>query len=183
MKAQTRRARIASRGSGQALVEFALVAPIFFTLIFGVVQLGIVFGAQNALVNGVRDAARKAATYRVNEASYDDSNVWSAICDAVEQTLRDSVSTYPGADVSTTTLRPTITYEWEQSLTSTNYFLVAHVSAQYDHPLYVPLISWFFDNADGNPANPDSKLTLHADEQMRIENPALVQPAANPPAC
>lgn len=165
---------------GQSLVEFALVAPIFFLLVFAIIQIGIVYGAQNALVNGVRDAARKAATYRVNEASYDDATTWSAICQSIEDTLRESVGTYPAANVSNTTLRATITYTWEQSLTSTDYFLVAHISADYDHTLYVPLVSFFLDSSDGSA---DGKLTLTADERMRIENPALTQPASNPPAC
>lgn len=56
-------ARIRSRGSrGQALAEFALVAPILFLLVGGVIQFGIVFWDQNTLNQVVRDAGRYAAT-------------------------------------------------------------------------------------------------------------------------
>ena len=34
---------------GQALVEFALVAPIFFLMVFSIIGLGILFGGQNGL--------------------------------------------------------------------------------------------------------------------------------------
>lgn len=158
-----------------------MIAPIFFVLIFAIIQLGIVFGAQNALVNGVRDAARRAATYRINEETYSDTALWVTICQSIEQRLRESVATYPATDAFSTRLKPTIAYEWEQSMSSGDWFLVAHVSATYDNELYVPLISSVLDAADANPT--DGNLTLSATEQMRIENPALAPPATNPPAC
>lgn len=163
---------------GQSLAEFALVAPIFFLLVFSVIQFGIIFGAQNNLVNSARDAARKAATYRVNEGSFD-ATTWASICDSIEQTFRDDVSDYPGMDGDSTLLNPTIAYEWEQQANG-DWFLVAHVSATYGHPLYVPLVSFFIDGTDGTV---DERLTLTASEQMRIENPALETPLSSPPAC
>src|SRR5262245_56884612 len=63
------------RGSrGQAMVEFALVAPIFFLLVFSVIQFGILFGGQNGLVAATRELARYAAPYRVKTAT-DATNV------------------------------------------------------------------------------------------------------------
>src|ERR687889_627151 len=72
--------------SGQALVEFALVAPIFFLLVFGVIQIGLVMAAQNGLVDSVREAARRAATYRINEESFN-AVVFPAICATIEAEL------------------------------------------------------------------------------------------------
>jgi Flp pilus assembly protein TadG len=43
---------------GAAVVEFALVAPIFIILVFGVISFGIVFAQDLALDNGAREAAR-----------------------------------------------------------------------------------------------------------------------------
>jgi len=166
------------RARGQSLAEFALVAPIFFLLVFTVIQLGIVLAAQNGLVDGVRSAARRAATYRVNEASFD-STVWSSICTTIEDEisarLSDRVIGYSPAN-----LDRTITYEWEQNPESGDYFLVAHVSATYHNPLYVPLIAAFLDRSDGVV---DDQLTLTASEQMRIENPALDTPVSTAPPC
>jgi Flp pilus assembly protein TadG len=167
-----------SRDRGQSLAEFALVAPIFFLLLFMVIQLGLVFAAQNGLVDGVRSAARRAATYRINEASFDPT-VWSSICTSVKDDisvrLRDRVIGY-----SALQLNRTVTYEWQQNPQSGDYFLVAHVSASYRNPLYVPFVSAFLDRSDGTT---DNVLTLTASEQMRVENPALDTPSSSAPPC
>ncbi|HBX70239.1 MAG TPA: hypothetical protein DEH25_12900 [Chloroflexi bacterium] len=44
--------------NGQALLEFALVLPILFLLVFGAVDLGRVFFAQIALTNAAREGVR-----------------------------------------------------------------------------------------------------------------------------
>ena len=49
------------RGRGQAVVEFALVLPVFLLLTLGVVDLARVFTANIALTNGVSNAAIYAA--------------------------------------------------------------------------------------------------------------------------
>lgn len=53
---------IARRGrAGQGFVEFALVAPIAFLLLLGIIVASIAVANQNLLANGVRDTARAAA--------------------------------------------------------------------------------------------------------------------------
>lgn len=164
------------RDRGQSLAEFALVAPIFFLLVFSVIQLGLVFGTQNGLVNGAREAARRAATYRINEQSFDLS-VWGSICQTIADEVRQlGDRVIPAYDVAR--LTPTVSYGWVPNPEAGDYSLVASVTATYDHPLYVPLVAVFLDRADGVA---DGVLTLTATEQMRIENPAL-QPNAVPPA-
>lgn len=49
------------RSRGQALVEFALVFPIFFTLILGVIEFAFVFNALLSVNYAARDAALAAA--------------------------------------------------------------------------------------------------------------------------
>jgi Flp pilus assembly protein TadG len=168
------------RGSGQSLAEFAIAAPIFFLLVFGVIQLGLIFGTQNGLVNGVREAARRAATYRINDGSFD-ATVWGSICSTIEQeVIQLGDRTIPAYD--NTRIDPLVAYEWAANPETNEYFLVAHVSATYDHPLYVPLVAFLLDGGDGSS---DGVLTLSASEQMRVENPALeyTSAPAAPPAC
>ncbi|MBI3967737.1 MAG: pilus assembly protein [Chloroflexi bacterium] len=68
-----------SRGSpGQSLVEFALVMPVFLTLIFGVFDFGRYAYAQAVLDNAVREGARHGMmqpTHTNNAASADPDNV------------------------------------------------------------------------------------------------------------
>ena len=52
--------RRASRRSGAALVEFAIVIPIFFLLLFGIVEFGRAMMVSNMVVNASREAARMA---------------------------------------------------------------------------------------------------------------------------
>lgn len=161
---------------GQAITEFALIAPILLLLLFGVIQLGLLMAAQNGLVNGVRDATRKAATYRVNDASISDTTTFTAICTSVSNELTNNVQAQvPG--FSSTLFSKTVAYEWLQAPDTSQYFLVAHVTASFKNPLYLPLISIFFDALDGTT---DSKLKLSASEQMRVENPSLTQPSGSP---
>lgn len=49
------------REQGQAMTEFALVAPILFLLVFGIIQTGLVFGKQLDLKSATRDGARRGA--------------------------------------------------------------------------------------------------------------------------
>jgi hypothetical protein len=161
------------RARGQSLAEFALVAPIFFLLVFSVLQVGLVMASQNGMVDGVRSAARRAATYRINEQSFDPS-VWSSICSTIDAELATRLESRV-IGYSAALLTKTISYEWQQNPGGSDYFLVAHITAAYHNPLYVPLVSAFLDRSDGTV---DDRLTLTASEQMRVENPALETPAS-----
>lgn len=52
-----------SRQSGATLVEFAISATVFLTVMFGIIEFGRMLWTHNALA----DAARRAARYAVNQ--------------------------------------------------------------------------------------------------------------------
>jgi Flp pilus assembly protein TadG len=56
--------RAGSREKGQALVELALILPIFLLLLLGIVQFGTVFRDYIALTDATRVGARQAAVAR-----------------------------------------------------------------------------------------------------------------------
>ena len=56
--------RRAERERGQALIEFALVLPLFLLLLLGIVQFGTVFRDYIALTDATRVGARQAAVAR-----------------------------------------------------------------------------------------------------------------------
>ena len=175
------------RREGQALVEFAMVAPILFLMLFSVIQLGLLFGAQNGFVNGVRETARRASTYRVNEATFVDGSLTASICDTIATELANRLSaSMPGYD-GATRLSRTIRYRWIANPDAVptsyvpTYFLSIEIDATYDHPLYVPLVDWFFDGLDATPG--DHSLTMTASEEMRIENPPQAPPGKTEEVC
>lgn len=47
---------------GQSIAEFALIVPLLFLLLAGIIQFGLVFWAQNTLTQVARDTGRWAAT-------------------------------------------------------------------------------------------------------------------------
>ena len=149
------------------MVEFALVAPIFFLLMFGIIQLGLLFAGQNGLVSAVRETARYAAPYRVIDAAGA-----ATTCDAVVAKLTEAMSqSVIGYDSTAET--PLVTYQWvgdpkaAADPTGAHYYVELTVQVSYEFPLYVPIVSQFIDAADG--VN-DSKLKLSAQEEMRVEN-------------
>jgi Flp pilus assembly protein TadG len=52
--------------SGSALVEFALIAPVLFLLLFGIIETGVIYFANSALENAIDDAAREVRTGQVS---------------------------------------------------------------------------------------------------------------------
>ena len=52
------RRRIGGRSPGQALVEFALIAPVFFLTFFGAIELSLIIASIGSYNFAVRDAAR-----------------------------------------------------------------------------------------------------------------------------
>ena len=52
--------RVRKKRRGAAAVEFALVAPLLFLLVLGMVEFGRMMMVQQILTNGAREGARKA---------------------------------------------------------------------------------------------------------------------------
>lgn len=55
--------------NGVAAVEFALLVPFLFVLIFGIIEFGAVMYNQSVITNASREGARYAATYYTNPAN------------------------------------------------------------------------------------------------------------------
>ncbi|QUS41448.1 pilus assembly protein [Tardiphaga alba] len=68
---------------GSAAVEFAMIAPMFFALIFAIMETGMVFLAGQVLETGVQDGAR--LVYTSQSASAADFK--SAICGRVSSLM------------------------------------------------------------------------------------------------
>ena len=56
----SRRGKV-GREDGAAAVEFAIVATLFFMLVFGIIDFGFAFHSWNNAANAAREGARKGA--------------------------------------------------------------------------------------------------------------------------
>lgn len=153
------------------MVEFALIAPIFFLLLFSIIQFGILFGGQNGLVASARELARYAAPYRV-KSFVDAGNVCAdgRLRTQIDTFMRQSIPGYGAANVKSRT----ITYSFNTNPNG-SYYAQLTVRVVYNYPLYVPLVGGLIDGFDGTS---DGKFTLDATETMRIENDDLSASAA-----
>jgi Flp pilus assembly protein TadG len=111
------------RERGQALVEFALVVPIFLILVFGIVDFGLGLKAWISVTNSAREGARLGAL--------------SAGCDAIKQ---KAVSTSPGLAPPLTTSDVTVLVSPEDLGNCTGHSGdELTVTVEYDYDYITPL--------------------------------------------
>ena len=127
-------------GRGQTLVEFALIAPIFFLIVLGLVDGARAIYAYNTVANSARVAARTAIVDQDPVAVRD-----SAIGEAVGLDLTANVcgTNLCGPDVEYTSCD-------EENCTVT-------ITVRYDYLAVTPLLSTIFDP------------TIESTAQMAIE--------------
>ena len=81
------------RRRGQALVEFAMVAPIFFLLLFGIIESGRFIFYYETLNNATREGARYAIVNGANTigCSTGDAAPGTTSCDPAGDDVRERV--------------------------------------------------------------------------------------------
>jgi Flp pilus assembly protein TadG len=162
------------RTEGQAMTEFALIAPVLLLILFAIIQFGFLLGGQIGMTNGVREAARYASTI---------PNATAAQVKTELQT-RSLARAIPGYNIANfDAAASSVTYCAYQNPNSTvaapSYSIKVRVTAVYKHPLFVPLVNLVVDAIDGTS---DGKLKATATEEMRVENPRLTTDGGLP-AC
>jgi Flp pilus assembly protein TadG len=65
---------------GSAAVEFALVAPVFFAVLFAIIELALVFFASQILETVTQDTSRLIMTGQAQNASYTQASFKDAVC-------------------------------------------------------------------------------------------------------
>lgn len=122
---------------GQALVEMALVLPLFFLLLFGVIEMGRIGHAYITVSNAAREGARLATI-----GEEEDSKIREAVLNAA-----------PGLNLSALTVEIT-----PNQLNRQSSFSGQAVSVQVTYPvqLIIPVIS----NVIPNPVVVKSTLTM-----------------------
>jgi Flp pilus assembly protein TadG len=92
--------RFAAARRGATAVEFALIATPFLALMFGVLELGLVFMVSTTLDNATEAAARTIRTGQLQSAGGTATSFKTAICDNMSW-LGTSCSTNLNVDVRT----------------------------------------------------------------------------------
>jgi hypothetical protein len=155
------------RERGQALPEFALALPIFLLLVFGIVQVSLVFATDIALVSATRDVARQAVTFRVEGDA-----ARAAACQLVADEYRAGVArAMPGYVAAR--LVGEVAYEPVDGPDGAPLFTDVTIRSSYAAPLLIPLVGSILDRVDGvgGPAwaPPGETYVLGATETMRLE--------------
>ena len=76
-----RRFRRSRRGS--AALEFALVAPIFFALLFAIIETALMFFASQVLETVTQNSARMILTGQAQQASYTQAQFATYVCSQI----------------------------------------------------------------------------------------------------
>src|SRR5215471_7674630 len=75
--------RFGRNGRGSAALEFALVAPVFFALLFAIIETGIMFFASQVLETVTQNSARVILTGQAQKANYTQTQFAAFICTQV----------------------------------------------------------------------------------------------------
>jgi Flp pilus assembly protein TadG len=170
------------RQGGQALVEFSLILAPFLLIIFGIIQMGLLFSTQLGLSTAARDSARYASTLITTSAGQAATNGTNALSDLQAIRLPQYVIAYSGSNLVTTGVKPTsITYcQYQNGGTPTTWSIRVRAQVEYRQVLLLPIVSILIDGLDGTN---DSKFRVGSREEMRVEGPGMKASPAGIPAC
>ena len=155
---------------GSAALEFAMIAPVFFLLLMGTVEVGVIFFAQSSLQNAVNDVARMVRTGQTNCFSTNSNNNCVAIteqqfrtqiCNEVGVLLQDcngsslqfDVNAYSAGFSGAANSSPLDVNNDLPNLTNFNLgnaCEVVLVRAFYKWPVFTPMLDFFLSNMSGN---------------------------------
>jgi Flp pilus assembly protein TadG len=124
--------RSSRRGRGQALAEFALVAPVFFMLLFGIIEAGRFIFYYEILNNATREGARYAIVNGENSFNPTGPPQQPGGEDVIAR-VRAAAFGVPGSLVAVT---PT----WAGSPANNERGTTVTVSATYTYSSMVPIV-------------------------------------------
>jgi len=167
--------RLRTDKRGSAAIEFAFVAPVFFLLLMGTIEAGIIFFAQSSLQNAVNDAARLVRTGQSACFSLDSNNSCvpmtadqfrTQVCDEVNVLLQNctndangnsdlqfDVTAYPAGFTGVANASPLDAAQNLPNMTAFNTGNacdVVLVRAYYRWPVFTPMLNFFLANMGGN---------------------------------
>ena len=68
---------------GSAAVEFSLIAPVFFALLFAIIETAMMFFASQVLETGTQDSARLMFTHQAYDTGMDEAAFKTDLCNRI----------------------------------------------------------------------------------------------------
>jgi len=148
------------RNSGTAMVEFSIIAPAFFLILFAIVETGMSFFANNVLENGALQVARLIRTGQAQNQSMTQSQIFTQLCNQVSvmlscDTTKLQLDVRAYSSFASTAFANPITAQKTLDSTLNQYApggpcSIVVVRAFYVWPLYTPMFSTYFSNLTNN---------------------------------
>lgn len=172
--AKPRRASWRRDQRGSALIEFALVAPIFFGLLFAIFEIALTFFAGQVLENGLQQTARKMFTHEALDTNMTREEFVEELCDHVK-VLMDCSKLHVNVSVTSPGTQITILDPIDANGSFVDNFSYRNpapqetvvVSAYYLWPLAVTQLGYNLANVDAS--TPNGKYLLSAMAAFRVE--------------
>jgi Flp pilus assembly protein TadG len=138
---------------GATAVEFALTAPLFVSMLLGILQIAIVWEAKTSLQQATQDAGRLVLTKQASMGGYTQAQFKTALCGKITAFLDCNgvmINLQQAASLSAvSTASPTLTYNASGNVTNTFAFntgsanSIMTLQALYQFPVVAgPLFGW-----------------------------------------
>jgi Flp pilus assembly protein TadG len=159
--------RIRRETDGATAIEFAIIAPVFFTMMWAIFETGMVFFANQVLTHGMQQTARQIRTGQAHADELSQSEFRTMVCDQVKVLLScdadklyidvQSFSSFGGVSFPTP-----LDADKKFDNVNMNHFDIGEsgnisggssivlVRAFYVWPLFTPVIGQYFANMYGN---------------------------------
>jgi TadE-like protein len=155
--------RSTHRTGGQSVVEFALIVPLLLMLIFGIIELGIIFSVYVGMTNSAREAARAGSVYQYTGTPFlsTDTTAQATIDADRKKYISEVITQTLHPIIDPLTVKTTILYTSTSTLDTSMQSVyrsgdMIDVQLNHDHPLFFGLFG-------------SQKIALKATSEMRIE--------------
>ena len=158
---------------GSAAVEFAFIAPMFFALIFAIIESALVFFAGQVLETGTQDSARLMMTHQAQDSAMTQAQFKQDLCNRVA-VLFACANVYVDVKTYTSFSTVTITDPIDGSGNFVNNFTYQSsnpgdtvvVRAFYQWPLFVTKLGYNIANIGRGSTSPYRLLAATAAFQV-----------------
>jgi len=146
------------RRSGSAIVEFALIAPVFFLMIFALMEIGIIFFAQSTLQRATNDVARLVRTGQVQGGAMTQTQIFNRVCSDIaalmscDNNLRVDIESFSnfGGETFSAPLNASGNFNTNNAYSPGSSCDVVLVRVYYSWTVFTPVLTPFLSNMAGS---------------------------------